>query len=275
MKRVTVAPYQGGKNNLAPLLNAYMKPSERYISGFGGMANEILIMPPHREEIYNDIDKNQCILFACLSDKGKREELFQWILQYPYDEDTFNRLREKTKDGYQESVSQCEYASWVWYLRLASFNGAGRSFKRKAQTTWTFQKSIARKFYGLSRLDGLVVWNKDIFTLMEEESGHPNGEGTFYFLDSPYLENKAGYTYNMTSAEEHERYCRSIGEYLKGGVMVCGYDEPQYCLYDEILCRQYGFHKIPLKERPVSMALTEKGGKKTRKTECIWVNYER
>lgn len=78
------------------------------------------------------------------------------------------------------------------------------------------------------------------------EAKNPEGEDTFYFLDSPYLENKAAYKHNMTSPKEHKAYCEALRK-LKGAVMACGYDEERYKLYDDILEPFLGsgsFHRI-------------------------------
>ncbi len=269
----TVAGYPGGKHHLAPLLVSLMRRSKRYITGFGGMANEMLAMPPHKTEIYNDIDKNLCCLFSCLSDSEKREELIKKVSTFPYSREHFEMAKKYIENTIVCEGNEIEYASMVWYKYLASVNGGDANYRQdaKMEMGWNFFKRVNKKRYDLSRLEGITIWNRDILELLEMEAKNPEGEDTFYFLDSPYLENRAGYKHNMTSPEEHKAYCEALRK-LKGAVMVCGYDEEKYKLYDDIL-EPYGFHRKPLKERPKSMEMTKRGGRKTRVTECIWVNY--
>lgn len=284
--KATVAPYPGGKYHLAPLLNSLMVGKRRHISGFGGMANEFLSMAPHETEIYNDINNNLCHLFSCLNDGEKREALFDKILEIPYTKKSFDKIKKELEKGYINQTDFITYGAWVWFAHLTSRNGSGDSyngedlenenlkddgFKRIFKSENQFHNYICKKWYALSRFDNVIVWNKDIFSLLDAEKDNPEGSDTFYFMDSPYLENNAGYDDNMKTSKKHEPYCHAIGK-LKGAVMVCGYDKPIYKLYDDIL-GEYGFSKIILKERPVTMETTEKGGRKRRETECIWINY--
>ena len=282
--KATVSPYPGGKYNLSPLLNSLMVEKKRHLSGFGGMGNEFLSMPPHETEIYNDVNKNLYHLFSCLSSEEKREGLFKKILDIPYTKESFDKIKEELERGYISQTDYITYGAWVWFSHITSRNGSGdnyngedlkklenNGFEKNFRTEKQFHNYIVNKWYALSRFNNVIVWNKDIFNLLDEEKDNPEGADTFYFMDSPYLENKAGYKHNMTTREEHEAYCHAITK-LRGAVMVCGYDEPKYKLYDDIL-GEYGFCRVPLKERPISMETTKRGGRKSRKTECIWINY--
>ena len=80
----TIAPYPGGKHTLAPLLVRFMPKLPRHISGFGGMANEILAMPQREIRIYNEKDNDFCILLSCLAKEETRRKLFCEILKYKY-----------------------------------------------------------------------------------------------------------------------------------------------------------------------------------------------
>lgn len=65
----TIAPYPGGKHTLAPLLVRFMPKLPRHISGFGGMANEILAMPQRKIRIYNDKNRIYVFFFLVLQKK--------------------------------------------------------------------------------------------------------------------------------------------------------------------------------------------------------------
>lgn len=269
--KATVSPYPGGKYHLSPLLNSLMVKKKRHISGFGGMANEFLLMPPRETEIYNDKNKNLYHLFSCLSDRKKRKGMFDEILEIPFTKDSFDKIKDEIDNGYQSQTDFVTYGAWVWFVHLASRNGSGSDFKNILKSKNKFHNNIINKWYALSRFDDVVVWNRDILDLLDEEKDNPEGKDTFYFMDSPYLDNKAGYDENMRSEKEHKLYCHAVGK-LKGAIMVCGYDKPIYKLYDDIL-GEYGFHKMSLKERPISMETTALGGTKRREIECIWINY--
>lgn len=268
----TIAAYQGGKHTLAPLLVRFMPKLQRHISGFGGMANEILAMPKRKIRIYNDKDKDLCILLSCLAKEEIRKKLFQEILKYEYCKENFMELKDKTSSGYYEQVEIWVYAAWVWYTLLASRDGDRETYsKDKAmEMGQNFQQRIIGKKWDLMKLQGIEVWNKDIADLIIEEIQNPNENQTFYFLDSPYYGNKANYKHNKISHSDHEIYCKSLVK-LNGAIMVCGYDNNT--LYDEILVQEYGFKKIKLGLYAVTMGYHQKGEKCKLENECIWINY--
>ena len=268
----TIAPYPGGKHTLAPLLVRFMPKLPRHISGFGGMANEILAMPQREIRIYNEKDNDLCILLSCLAKEETRRKLFCEILKYKYCKENFIELKEKTSSGYNEQVEIWAYAAWVWYTLLVSRDGAREFYSTNAgmELGQNFQQRIMGKKWDLRRLEGLEVLNKDIYDLIEEEIKNPNGKQTFYFLDSPYYGNNANYKYNIVSHFDHEEYCKSLVK-LKGDVMVCGYDNNT--LYDEILVKEHGFRKIKIGLYAVTMEHHQKGEKCKLEKECIWINY--
>ena len=268
----TIAAYPGGKHTLAPLLVRFMPNLSRNISGFGGMANEILAMPQRKIRIYNDKDKDLCILLSCFAKEETRVKLFHEILKYEYCKENFMELKAKTSSGYYGQVEIWVYAAWVWYTLLVSRDGGREAYSKDKDMEMgkNFQHRIMGKKWDLMRLEGIGVWNKDIYDLIEEEIQNPDGNQTFYFLDSPYYGNKASYKYNMVSDFDHNLYCKSLVK-LKGAIMVCGYDNNN--LYDEILVKKHGFKKIKLGLYAVTMGYHQRGEKCKLETECIWINY--
>ena len=133
-------------------------------------------------------------------------------------------------------------------------------------------KRILRKIPGLVRLEGIGVENKNALDFMREEMADPKlASETMYFLDSPYLENRAGYIYNMVTEDIHREYCELVGQ-LGGYRMVCGYDYTN-SVYDEVLVRKYGFHKYIMGNVAKSMQMSAKGKAKSRAVEVIWTSY--
>ena len=163
----TIAPYPGGKHTLAPLLVRFMPKLPRHISGFGGMANEILAMPQREIRIYNEKDNDLCILLSCLAKEETRRKLFCEILKYKYCKENFIELKEKTSSGYNEQVEIWAYAAWVWYTLLVSRDGAREFYSTNAgmELGQNFQQRIMGKKWDLRRLEGLEVLNKDIYDL--------------------------------------------------------------------------------------------------------------
>lgn len=272
--RTTIASGMGSKFRLAPTLNRYM-PSDkkRHVSGFAGRVNEILAMRKYDVEICNDKDKDIFIMLKNLCQPGNRDKMIRQMLTLNYFEDNFMEFKELTAVGYMEGMDEINYATAVWYMFLTSFNGDRRQYSpdKSLEIPSNFHRHMIRKVPTLYRLDGVQVWNLDIFDLIEQELKNPAlCFQTNYYLDSPYLDNKAGYQEDMSSELEHKRYCHSLAR-LTGNVTVSGYDNS---LYDQILVDEYGFYKTPLKNMPVSMEVTPKGQKKQRKLECIWTNYD-
>ena len=129
---------------------------------------------------------------------------------------------------------------------------------------------IYNKIEKFSAFDGVEILNMDMVDLLEQEKKNPAlMEKTMYYLDPPYLDNNVRYAHNMTSEEEHER----LLEVMKGipNIMISGYESK---LYDDILCKKYGFHKYAMGDKCITMSAVESGTIRKQKTEYVWTSYE-
>lgn len=287
MNHVTVAPYPGAKHRIALQLASMMvfQGTERYYDLFGGAGNLLIQKPLHKKEIYNDLDKDMCYIFKALSKKETREELIEIMLTLPYSDEFYVQSKaavdpERKYSGmseldYTSGMSELDYASRVWFLLITSMNGDKNNRLKKinkALNETTFRNMILKKILALERFEGVEVTNRDALDIMQEEAlDKALSSKTMYFLDSPYFSNRAGYQYDMATKEEHIRYCHLVGK-LGGYRMVCGYDNNTF--YDEILVREYGFHKYLVKEVAKNMQISAKGTMKDRVEEYVWLSYE-
>lgn len=276
MNYYTVCAYVGAKYYLALILASmmvYLKAT-RFYDLFGGAANMILQKPPHKIEIYNDLDPDMCCLIRQLSRKETRDELMRFMLTLSYEEAFYNRSKQVLKAGKENSgLTDLEYAASVWFILLTSMNGSKTKLTSKLDMSLTenqFRNRIFNKLEFLERLEGIQVTNRNALDIIREETDKKElASTTMYYLDSPYYENNAGYDYDMKTSKEHREYCELLG-HLGGYKMVSGYDNP---VYQEILVEKYGFHKYLVKEVANNMQITIKDGPRDRKEEYVWLSY--
>lgn len=250
--------------------------AERYCDLFGGAGNLFIQKPLHKKEIYNDPDEDMCCIFKALSKKDTRRKLTNIMLTLPYSKQFHSQSQAAFNLGLKDSgMSELDYASRIWFLLLTSMNGDKNNRLKDVNSslnTISFQDMFFRKLEMLERFEGVEVTNRNALDIIQEEAlDKALSSKTMYFLDSPYFNNSAGYQYDMTTKDEHIRYCRLVGK-LGGYRMVCGYDNNPF--YDEIPVREYGFHKYLVKEVAKNMQITAKGTMKDRAMEYVWLSYE-
>lgn len=270
--REGIAAYPGAKSYLGPWMAQCMpyKSVTLSIEVFGGMANNTIHKPPHKMEVYNDMDSNLTHLLSCLNNIVDRRALFNCILSFPYSEDWFKHCRKVTQEGYCNSkVDRITYAAYVWYVLLASKNGGQQTFKgiKTGGEEEAFRNKIIKKAPVLQRLEGVQVWNEDAIKVLEymKKVTIPS----FIFSDSPYYKNHAGYKYNMQSGFDHEKYCMAFKD-MPHLFMICGTDNE---VYEDILVKKLHLNKYLIADVPNTMGFTKAGMPKPRMEEIIWTNY--
>lgn len=270
----TVAAYPGAKAKLREALMPLAKVTGINVSlhPFGGMGSEFLAMVPYKIEIYNDLDYNLYRLFLCICDGGKRDRLFDTILEMPYEEEQYNRSIAITRGKELGGLDEVTYAAHVWYTLLNSQNGSRKIFRGLVKGTeeLEFKNKVLNKYQALSRFDGVQVQNRDALELIPE---YKMRSDVFIFSDSEYCGPSctAKRHYDQTIDDDWQRRYAYSFEGAKCSAMVCGYDNP---IYKEILEDRFGWHKYEIAEVYKSMGYVGLGEGKTAVVECCWVNYD-
>lgn len=117
---------------------------------------------------------------------------------------------------------------------------------------------------------------KDANDLIKEYKEDSNA---FLFIDPPYPEehltgkNKRGKIYKageMLKPEEQLAFLKNL-EGAKAKIFVCSYENK---LYNEILCNNFGWKCVHVKDTYKYMAVSELGQGKERVAEVGYVNYD-
>ena len=106
--------------------------------------------------------------------------------------------------------------------------------------------------------------------LLKEEKSYPELlNHTFYYLDPPYLNNKARYKKNSETLEFHEELTKVIDGIPY--IMISGYDNE---IYERNLVEKLHFHKYVFAEKVENIENVKAGGMRPERIEVIWTSYE-
>jgi site-specific DNA-adenine methylase len=241
------------------------EPIRRLVDTNFGAGNIISAASDYPVRISNDLDSEIALLADMVSREKDRDAVIDRVLQLEVTRENFLQCQEYLKKA-EGSRDKVECAARIWFLFLNSFNGNRKHWSSVQEMK---ENVLLAKLETLDTFDGVQVLNMDMLDLLEKEKADKAVmEHTMYFLDPPYLENRAGYKCNSAGVEFH----RKLTEVVRGipYIMICGYDNP---VYEEHLCGKQGFHKYLLNEKAVTMGYVKPGEMRKRKEEYIWTSY--
>ena len=263
-------PYMGAKGNdaehyveLFRYTNSEDKPITRLVDTNFGAGNIVSASAGLFEErVSNDIDERIASLAQIVTNPKQREAVLHKLMKMEPSERIYKFCGDALKN--KRPLTETQRVAYIWYRFFYGFNGKGRDFSPHHR-----QESLLNRSDLLSTFDGVEMRNMDMIDLLLEEKENPERmKITMYYLDPPYLDNKAEYANNMTSEQEHRRLLETMKDIPN--IMISGYDSQ---LYQQILCEQYGFWKYEMGEKAVTMGVSLYGEARTRKMECIWTSY--
>ena len=276
---ITISPYPGGKTRNALSYRPFIpyKDIDTYIEPFSGMWGVGLNKARHPVEIYNDWDNELVHLVRLLSDKEKGMEVLRMLHQFPYTKDFFNYAK-----GYLNNVDFQDdnlYAgALVWATFLFSYNGQGTSFRgiHKGTELAEIHRKLMKKIYTIQRLQGVTVLKEDANDLIKK---YKEDSRTCLFTDPPYPPtHKSGKNerHKIYKAKEMLKIKEQIAflenlEGAKAKIFVCSYENE---LYNEILCKNFGWKCVPVTDTYKYMAVSGLGQSKERVTEVGYINYD-
>jgi DNA adenine methylase len=178
-RKLTLAPWQGGKARLIHTLLPLFPPHRCYVEPFGGMASVLLNKPASETEVYNDRDARLFSLFAVI--KYHHE---------PFDHELRTLLKSRRLfDSYklQPGLTEIQQAARFLYCQTLGFGGAGEHFGTGVTSGGTSARSIeavramAERIH--RRLQTVIIENLD----WEDCLARYDSPDTFFYFDPPYL----------------------------------------------------------------------------------------
>lgn len=220
---VPVAPWLGGKRNLAKRITAILDatPHSTYAEPFVGMGGVFLrrSMRP-RAEVINDYGRDVANLFRILQ---RHYPQFLEVLRFQLTTRVeFLRL----VDTRPETLTDLERAARFLYLQRTAFGGkiAGRTFgvakDRPARFNLTTLEPMLEDLH--SRLSGVVIECLDYAEFIRRY----DGPGTLFYLDPPYWGCEGDYGKAMFSREEFARMAEQLAG-IKGRFVLSLNDMPE------------------------------------------------
>ena len=261
VKPVTpVAPYIGGKRNLANLIthNIALIPHEVYCEAFVGMGGVFFRRKTKpQSEVINDFNREVATLFRILQCHYQAFlDVLKWQITTRVE---FDRLM-KTRP---ETLTDLQRAARFLYLQRTAFGGkvAGRNFAMDATRGARFN---------LTKLEPMLeeVHERLVAVLIEcldykDFIGRYDRKGVLFYLDPPYYGNETDYGDGLFGREEFEKMAALL-KGIKGRFILS--------LNDRLEVRKtFGkFHLLPVKTTYTIAA----GGAKTQAGELLISNVK-
>ena len=274
MKITALAPWFGGKRNLAPTIVEELGEHRVYWEPFCGSMAVLLAKPVCVMETVNDLHGDLVNLARVVQSETLGPALYRRLRRTLMCEtlhrEAAARHRERgyAGDGEPDLQAAYDYFLCAWLGR----NGvAGTGYNQGFCLRFTANGGQAAR-RTISVVDSIPAWRRrlrnvmvlcrDAFDLLPRIDDAP---GTAIYVDPPYLKKGAKYVHDF-EAPDHERLAKLLGRFKRSRVVVSYYADPQLAdLYPGWTQR----------EIVVSKALSvqgRRGGTDSKATEVLVIN---
>ncbi len=277
MKIKALAPWFGGKRNLAPTIVELLGQHRVYWEPFCGSMAVLLAKPACRMETVNDLHGDLINLARVIQDKELAFKLYDKLSRTLYAEQFFGESKERwisetngkpdmdrAYDYFVVSwmglngVSGTQRCNYVFALRWCRGGGQGaRRWRSVIESMPAWHK----------RLQNVVIVQRDAFKILEEIKDE---KGVVVYCDPPYFDKSNKYIHDFT-IEQHEQLAKSLRRFKEARVVVSYYDDPKLKILYE------GFNRVKLAVSTQSLRNATKGKKKKARkpqVEVLLVNQK-
>lgn len=259
-----VLRYPGGKFKIAPWIVSHFPPHDLYVEGFGGSASVLLNKSRSKGEVYNDVNQDVVNVFRVLRDPDMSKRLEEVLRLTPFALDEYKSCFENTED-IVENARRMIFRSFAGIGSDSVFKKNGFRYSKHNDTgtmpaeSWNRFPNAISSF--TSRLQGVVIHNLDIYSVIEKYDGH----GTLFYLDPPYLSStrktqSVRYSHEMLNDDQHIKLIETIKS-VAGKVVLSGYESK---IYKDLL---HGW--ICVKRSTIAGSGNGSGSKRA---ECLWLS---
>jgi DNA adenine methylase len=231
--------YPGGKWPIRHLIVSQFPEHLTYVDVFGGSAAILLWKQPSKGEVFND--KNAEIVNFFRVVKHRPAELAEKARSWIHSRSEFELLRD-TPAG----LDELDRAIRFWILTCDSFGGRTRTFGTARMGIHSVTHARAYLTEVSDRLKDVHIENLDCARCIEMY----DGEGSFFYLDPPYLGTKGGDgIYEQLSIKEWTELAALLKS-IKGRFLLSSNDHPEV----RRLLREFRIRPIKV---PTSLARTK------------------
>jgi DNA adenine methylase len=273
MKIKALAPWFGGKRNLAKRIVELLGEHQVYWEPFCGSMAVLLAKPKCRMETVNDLHQDLINLARVIKDRKKCMELYRMLRHTLFCEDFVREANEFIYNRQFEPNIERAYwyflHSWIGRNGNAGCKDHNQQFCRRytsggGSPETRFQSTIKSIPAWRRRLSGVAILNMDAFEMLERIEDKDNG---VIYVDPPYWKNRDRYKYDFEE-EDHIRLAELLHRFNKVRIVLSYYDDPRL----SELYPSWEQHKIE-----VSKAIAHQGQRGTNKikaTEVLLCNHK-
>lgn len=272
MQVKAIAPWAGAKRNLAPYIVKVIGPHNAYWEPFCGGLSVLLVKPPSRIEVVNDLNGDLINLARIIVDPILGMKLYRKLRRTLFCQELHRELQEQLKNESDPLGRAYCYFVKVWQswggvagttrdgykMSIRYTNNGGHQAKR-------FASAVDSIPAWRRRLRQVTIQNEDAFKLL---SLIQDAEGTVIYCDPPYIEKNLEYTHDFV-LEDHWRLAESLNRFAKTKVILSYYDHP---LLEE-LYPEWSMEKIEVTKALVNSQ--RRGRKRSQATEVLLCNQAR
>ena len=278
MKIKALAPWFGGKRNLAPLIVELLGPHQVYWEPFCGSMAVLMVKPPCVMETVNDLHADLINLAHVIQDVRLGPQLYRRLRRTLMSEQLFCEAAERYKRrGYQATNKSPDIDRAYDYFLCAWLGRNGvagtQSYNQGFCVRYTANGGHAAKRWKSAvssipawrrRLANVTILQRDAFGLLEKIEDR---KGTVIYIDPPYLVKGAKYIHDFEDAD-HERLAVLLNKFTKSRIVVSYYDHPRVGQ----LYSKWRRHEIVVTKSLNNQNRRNNKNKGVRATEVLLVN---
>ena len=239
MKIKAIAPWFGGKRNLAPKIVELLGPHRVYWEPFCGSMAVLMAKPTCVMETVNDLHADLINLARVIQDPKLGPQLYRQLRRTLMHEDLFKAAAARYKSRGHFAMAPepdfdlpraYDYFLCAWLGR----NGVGgtSSYNQGFCVRYTATGGHAAKRWQSviksipawrRRLANVTILQRDAFELLERIDDR---KGTAIYIDPPYIEKGAKYIHDFKH-QDHIRLAQMLGRFKETRIVVSYYDHPK------------------------------------------------
>jgi len=232
-----VAPWFGGKRNMAPLIVELLGKHRVYWEPFCGSMAVLMVKPPCVMETVNDLHMGLINLARVIQDPVLGPQLYRrlrrTLMAEQLHQEAAHRYRNRglrAANGVPNINKAYDYFLCAWLGR----NGlaGSRSYNQGFCVRYTSNGGHAAKRWQSAiesipswrrRLANVTILHRDGFELLQRIE---DKQGTAIYVDPPYLEKGTKYLHDFEH-HDHERLAALLNKFTKTRIVLSYYDNPR------------------------------------------------